>query len=443
MENKKLSTEEKVNSEKRPDKGFRSYFFRLFGKYDFRDKEQFVRFGKWLLFVLLIMTEFFMLLKGLDLYGLNDWKMLVSVLAIEVVFTVSQALKLFVFRTVKMRLYAVDAAVACSFMFLSEGFYPIAIFMIVLTEFYITAEGTKPAIIMVCLGCVIYEVGFMLRRWLLLEEQLSLLPVITQSFGSLLALVLHFLIVQIGLAFYRQFLKLKKTLTELDKSKRELEKAYEVVAEVSALEERQRIAKDIHDTAGHSITTVIMQTEAAKRILEKSPEEAKSKIVAANLQAKHALEELRESVHLLSGMQVRETLRSALENIIHDSTDGTNITIRSAIEEIEVSPTKHRFICNTLKEGISNGLRHGGATAFWFELKEEEGEIKFLLSDNGNGLSMADMRPGFGISAMQERAQSLGGEVGFNTEEDEGFELCLFLPAEKKTEKGEKGYAED
>lgn len=443
MENKNLPTDGKENNEKRPDKGFRSYFFRVFGKYDFRDKEQFVRFGKWLLFILLIIMEFLMLLKSFDTYGFKDWIMPVSIFIIEVVFTISQALKLFVFSTDRMRLYAVDAAISCSFMFLSEGFYPIAIFMIVLTEFYITAEGTKPAVIMVCLGCVIYEVGFMLHHWMILQEPLQLLPVITQSFGSLLSLFLHFFIVEIALAFYRQFLKLNKTLTELDNSKKELEKAYEVVAEVSALEERQRIAKDIHDTAGHSITTVIMQTEAAKRILEKSPEEAKAKIVAANLQAKHALEELRESVHLLSGMQVRETLQSALENIIHDSTDGTNITIRSEIEDVEASPTKHRFICNTLKEGISNGLRHGGATAFWFELKEENGKIKFLLSDNGNGLTMAALQPGFGLSTMQERAQALGGEVSFHTEEDEGFELCMYLPTEKTIEQGEKGYAED
>ena len=443
IEDKKQPTEEKKKSkEKRGEKGFRSYFFRVFGKYDFRDKEQFIRFGKWLLFVLLIMLEFFMLLKHFDTHGLLDWKMLVAILVIEAVFTVSQALKLFVFKTNKMRLYAIDAVLSCSFMFLTEGVYPIAIFMIVLTEFYITAEKLKVSIVMICLGSFIYECGFILRRLLLLGEQFDVLPIFTQSFGSLLALLLHFLIVQIGLAFYSQFLKLNKTINELDKSKKELEKAYEVVAEVSALEERQRIAKDIHDTAGHSITTVIMQTEAAKRILEKNPEEAKSKIVAANLQAKHALEELRESVHLLSGMQNQETLRSALESIIHESMDGTNIKIRSQIEDVEVSPTKHRFLCNTLKEGISNGLRHGGATAFWFELKQQDGVIAFLLSDNGKGLNVNDFKLGFGLSAMRDRAKSLGGEVRFDGEIDEGFELHLFLPADNK-EKGVDEYAKD
>ncbi len=194
------------------------------------------------------------------------------------------------------------------------------------------------------------------------------------------------------------------------------------MAEVTALEERQRIAKEIHDTAGHSLTTVIMQTETAKRIIDSNPQEAKQKLIAANLQARHALEELRDSVHLLSGSEEQTTLKDALLAVIHESTDGTGITIRSSIEDIELLPAKHRFLCNSLKEGISNGLRHGGATAFWFELKKEEGKICFLLSDNGRGLGGKEMQAGFGLTAMRDRARALGGEATYFSDE-EGFEL--------------------
>ena len=223
---------------------------------------------------------------------------------------------------------------------------------------------------------------------------------------------------------------MSKALKELDESKAELQKAYDDLAEVTALEERQRIAKDIHDTAGHSITTVIMQTEAAKLILDKNPEDAKSKIIAANLQAKHALEELRESVHLLSGNPGKQTLENALQGIINESTDGTGIKIRSDIDDIAVSDAKYRFLCNTLKEGISNSLRHGRATAFWFELKEMDGKINFLLSDNGSGVNINEMKEGFGLTGMSKRAESLGGELWFISEPDEGFEIHLTLPAD-------------
>ena len=260
-------------------------------------------------------------------------------------------------------------------------------------------------------------------RW-----EVHFFEIMRETLGTFVALVLHFLAVHATMAFYRQYKKLKKTLAELDESKKKLERAYAMVAEVTLLEERQRIAKEIHDTAGHSLTTVIMQTEAAKRIIDDNPSDAKVKITAANLQARHTLERLRESIHLLSGANAGLTLKMELENVVHETSDGTGIRIRSEIEDISVSPTTHRFLCNTLKEGISNGLRHGGATAFWFELKKEEDKICFLLSDNGKGLDGKELEYGFGLTTMQNRAKSLGGELHIVSEPGEGFELQMTLP---------------
>ena len=198
--------------------------------------------------------------------------------------------------------------------------------------------------------------------------------------------------------------------------------------EVTVLKERQRIAKDIHDTAGHSMTTVIMQTEAAKLIVEQNPQEAKQKIIAANLQAKNALEELRESVHLLSGRMTKRTLKEELQQIIAESMDGTEITIRKSIEDVEVSDEYYRFIANTLKEGISNGLRHGSATAFWFELRKNAERLEFLLSDNGCGIDVSTIKEGLGLYGMKERLTALGGTLEISSEINEGFELFLTLP---------------
>jgi signal transduction histidine kinase len=149
------------------------------------------------------------------------------------------------------------------------------------------------------------------------------------------------------------------------------------------------------------------------------------------LQAKHALEELRESVHLLSGVETRPTLKNALVSVINETTDGTGIKIRWEIDEVTVSDAKYRFLTNTLKEGISNGLRHGGATAFWFELKMENGKLRFLLSDNGTGADMMKLQKGFGLTSMSEQAKRLGGTLELSSEEGEGLEIALTLPADK------------
>jgi signal transduction histidine kinase len=144
---------------------------------------------------------------------------------------------------------------------------------------------------------------------------------------------------------------------------------------------------------------------------------------------------LRESVHVLSGEIGSITLKTAMESIIHESTDGTGIKIRAKIEDIYASEAKHRFLCNTLKEGISNGLRHGNATAFWFELKIEEGKIRFYLSDNGTGLATDNFESGFGLTTMRDRVRKFGGDMYIMSEPDEGFELNVVLPIDEPKDK--------
>ena len=402
-------------------------------RFDFSDQDQMYSFGKVLYFVLLLIVEFIVVLQQIDAFLADgSWVYFFLSCLGALILAVFMALQLFFLQRRKSKIisYILNAIASGIFLFFADGSYAMFIYMIVLTQFYIEAEKSKSSLKMFGVGVLFYMLCITLQLWLksgvFIRDPFYLVQL---TFSSIVTLSIHYLIIQIAIAFYRQYVQLHKALNELEESKKELEKAYAVVAEVTALEERQRIAKDIHDTAGHSLTTVIMQTESAKRILSTNPEEARAKIIAANLQAKHALEELRDSVHLLSGSSGNQTLKESLMAIIHDSTDGTGINIRSDIEELTVSPAKYRFLCNTLKEGISNALRHGGATAFWFELKEEGGKIYFLLSDNGKGVS-GEIKPGFGLSTMQERAKALGGNVTVFSEEEDGFELKLELPVD-------------
>ncbi len=419
-------------NKKRDENKLRAYFLKLFGKWNVRDEKQFEHFAKWLIYVCYIVMEAFIILEHIYYFDeRGGWQTFIVLIVVGGILLLSEGLKLFVAKEKDKPVFyvvAVVAAVCC--MFATSGIYPVVIFVLALTETYLRTWRLRMALSLFITAAILYLGGQMLQTFVYYPDRFSWYQVFSQSFVGIFALAVHFVGAQIAMAFYRQYLKLNQTLKQLDESKKELEKAYAVVAEVTALEERQRIAKEIHDTAGHSITTVIMQTESAKRMIESNPAEAKGKIVAANLQARHALEELRDSVHLLSGVKENQTLKIALENIIHESTDGTGITIRSDIEEMDVSQAKFRFLCNTLKEGISNGLRHGNATAFWFECRKQDNKIYFLLSDNGTGVKAETLRLGFGLSSMRERAISLGGELTFSSEKGEGFELVLTLPTD-------------
>lgn len=426
--------EKRTNRQRNKEKRWLSYFFRLFGWDDVRTEQQFHRYGKKLFFILLTLVEALVVLQriGVFLDG-GDLAALLASCAVTLTLTISMALQLFAVKDGKGKtaFFITDAVAAALFLFFAGGSYAILVYVLVLTQFYIELTRPKQAFTLLLVSTLFYMSCIGLQTWMNSGEILiDIIQLIEISYGSILTLVTHFVIVQIALAFYRQYFKLKKTLTELNESKIELEKAYAELEEVTALKERQRIAKDIHDTAGHSMTTVIMQTESAKRIIDSNPEEAKGKIVAANLQAKHALEELRNSVHLLSGIQENMTLKSALLAIIHESMDGTGVIIRSELEDVSVGEKKYRFLCNALREGISNGIRHGGATAFWFELKCVDNKLRFLLSDNGKG-SDGEVEMGFGLRMMQERACMLGGALTIVTGLEEGFEFRLELPMDE------------
>ena len=401
-----------------------------------------ISFGKYLLFSLLVFFEIVIIAQNAgEWFEENQWWRIGLTVFVEVILTGAEAAKLFIVQKntyQKVLCYVLDFASAFLLVIITSSAFLSILYLLILTELYISTEKFIPATVVFAI-CIPTYIALYAATLLLQAEEVSMLQLFAQTSTAIVALSLHFIVCNFLMMFYRQYVKLERTLKELDESKMELQKAYDELEEVTVLQERQRIAKDIHDTAGHSITTVIMQTEAAKLIIEQNPTEAKNKIIAANLQAKHALEELRDSVHLLSGRTEKLTLKESLELIIRESTDGTGIKIRYSIEDVTVSDECYRFIGNTLKEGISNGLRHGGATAFWFELRVNGEKIEFLLSDNGTGVALEKLKEGLGLFGMRERAKKLGGELSFASELDEGFEIFLALPLLKTADKCAEG----
>ena len=433
MENKEFEGKNKKRRWTEWERGLRlrQYFSNMFADTTEAGEQRVIVFCKKLLFFVIITVELFILTQHVEGYvEKGDWIPLTVMSGISILLATAQTLSLFVLKDGRHRtaLLLIQIFAVCVFQIITDGAYPLFLYVLTLTQLYLDASNGHFAVGLLVVALILYALSYAAQVWFFYGGSINLFEILRESLGAFGAIALHFFITQFVLAFYRQYLQLNRTLVELDERKRELEKAYEVVAEVSALEERQRIAKEIHDTAGHSLTTVIMQTEAAKRIVEENPSEAKLKIIAANLQAKNTLERLRQSVHLLSGSTEGATLKMSLDSIIHESEDGTGIRIRSMIEDMVVSQTQNRFLCNALKEGIANGFRHGGATAFWFELKAENGKIEFLLSDNGKGVLQDSLKLGFGLTSMQENAKKLGGEATFYADSDEGFEIRITLP---------------
>lgn len=331
-------------------------------------------------------------------------------------------------KVAKIVLFALEFCILLAYSLLYNNFYLSTIYSIILVDFYLSNTLKSNLVYGFC--CYLgYDIAIILSTYFS-TATLNIPALATQLLSDLIIFVLVFCITNMLSAIINKNKEISNNLNELAEREKRLQEAYDSLKEITKLEERNRIAKQIHDTTGHSITTIIMQTEAAKCIIDTDKEGAKQKIISANLQAINALEELRKSVHILSGDNTQFDLISNIEKLITETNGSSDISIRAKYpQEINLDEDIAFFIYSSFKEGLSNGLRHGNSTAFFFELKLIENSIHFLLSDNGTGAK--EVALGYGLKSMQNTAKSFGGSVTFSTEVDEGFEIKMVLPIKK------------
>lgn len=333
----------------------------------------------------------------------------------------------------KMIFFGFESATLFVISILTGNSFLSTLYCIVLTECYMTVDKFSHRAILFGSSCAIFSVSFVVG-WVIINRGASLansiVEVISGVLFGLLVIGIDFIVVQFIMTFYRTNRELSAALKEADESRARLEEARDELARTAVYEERNRIAKDIHDNAGHSMTTVIMQTEAARLLIDNDPEEAKNRIISANIQARNALEQMRESVHLLAGRPETRSLREEIEVIISQTIDGTEVKARYDLDDVQTDEEHYRAVCNALKECLANGIRHGKATAFYIELKEVGGRVRLFVSDNGFGVS-GKIVEGFGLGGMRRKIEALGGSCVFSSDEGEGFETRIELPLKK------------
>ena len=329
-----------------------------------------------------------------------------------VLLTASFCVGVFVELSFKKRIpFDIFNFLACvSLSLINKANFSSTLFNIVLANFYLK-NNIKTNIIMAVCAFVCYLSAAITGTFVLSSDR-TVVAVLSSAFSNdLVYFVLIFTFINLISTTMRKNKELSFAVEEIAEREKKLKEANEELSKTAVLQERNRIAKQIHDTTGHSITTIIMQTEAAKLIIDKDPEEAKKKIISANLFAINALEEMRTAVHVLGGENNGFDLISSLTATINNTTENTNITIRTKIDDdISVDKDLGMFIFSSLKEGLNNGIRHGNGTAFYFELTKKEGCLRFVLSDNGTGTE--DVKPGFGfeieiIIPLQNKGESV------------------------------------
>jgi signal transduction histidine kinase len=202
----------------------------------------------------------------------------------------------------------------------------------------------------------------------------------------------------------------------------------EAVAEMSVLQERNRIARDIHDVVGHTLTTTLVQIEAARRQLLKKDEQGLVRLGMSVELVRKSLADIRESVHLMQSAGTEFDLLEAIGELIRQTEQAAGVTVTGEVGELpRLSLLQKKVLFHAFQEGLTNGIKHGEAALFRYKLVHAEGRIRFTLWNNGKPFE--DNPFGFGLGSMRERVRQLGGSVEMTSANGQDCVLSVSYPA--------------
>jgi signal transduction histidine kinase len=221
---------------------------------------------------------------------------------------------------------------------------------------------------------------------------------------------------------------------ELSAAHAELKALNERAREAAATEERNRIAREIHDSVAHYLTVVNVQLEAAEKLGRDQPARATEHVRRARRLAVECLQEVRRSVGALRTSSLEElSLPRALDRLTDDFARSTGIDVRLDVawpEEARLAPAAAQALYRTAQEGLTNVQRHARAGHVRVALQRQDGAVELVVQDDGVGpRDGAAVDGGFGLLGLRERVALLGGELTFGPASPRGSQLSVHLPA--------------
>ena len=225
-------------------------------------------------------------------------------------------------------------------------------------------------------------------------------------------------------------------LADLEASNVKLQVYAAQVAELAATEERNRLARDIHDSLGHRLTIVAIQLEKALAYKDRNPDEAEQALLDAKQAASAALQDVRRSVRSLRDADAGFSLQTALAELVEGMANGRfSIQYQFNGDEAHYSHSVLMALYRTAQEGLTNIQKHAQATAVRLTVHLQEAEGKLVLQDNGQGFETktlddlaVDPYHSFGLQGIQERLELVRGQMQVISHPGQGTTLQITVP---------------
>lgn len=214
---------------------------------------------------------------------------------------------------------------------------------------------------------------------------------------------------------------------ELQAANEQLTEYADMSERMAKTKERNRLAREIHDTLGHTLTGIATGLDACLALMDVSAEQTRKQLLLLSEVSREGIKDIRRSVNELRPDALeRLSLSLAIRKMITDMSRASDVQIYFETEEknMKFDEDEENAIYRIIQESVTNAIRHGKAEHIWISFQKAEGEILLQIKDDGVGCK--EIKNGFGTKHIMERIEMLGGRVTFDGQH--GFTVTAHIP---------------
>ena len=215
---------------------------------------------------------------------------------------------------------------------------------------------------------------------------------------------------------------------ERNRMNRRLRKANEEIEHLAKVAERERIARDLHDVLGHTLSVITLKSELAGKLMDRDPERAGKEIREVEQISRQALSDVRDAIRGYRAQGLAAELAQAKSTL-----ETAGLTVQcDAATTVKIPAMQESVLALAVREAVTNVVRHSKAQICRMRLEQQNGSCRLEIHDDGVGISRAE---GNGLRGMRERVEMLGGTLERSSQS--GTMLVITLPLRDAVGKGE------
>lgn len=210
----------------------------------------------------------------------------------------------------------------------------------------------------------------------------------------------------------------------------ELVETHAKLKEITIAKERTRIAQEMHDSIGHSLIALRMHIEYAENVIDANPQQARAALTKAHDFSQKSIKNLRKAVAILKDqsatgqIEIGELLNDMIESL--HTAGKLKFTLNFDKDVESCHQDLKNSIYTTVRESVTNGLKHGKAQQFRIDITKNGDQIRVAVEDNGVGCDQ--IKKSHGLQGIEERIGLLNGKVSFSSEKGHGFTMLAEIP---------------